>query len=554
MNNSMFQLPEIKNEPVKQYAPGSPERRQLRAELARQLQTVQDIPLIIGGKEIRTDDQKKVVSPHDHAKQLAVFSNAGKQEVDMAVKAALDAKKQWENTPWQERAAIFLKAADLISQKYTYLLNAATMLGQSKNPFQAEIDATCELADFFRFNAGYMAEIYAGQPASENGVWNRLEYRALEGFVFALTPFNFTAIAGNLCGAPAVMGNTVVWKPASTAVLSGYYIMQILKEAGLPDGVINFVPGRGSVVGESVLNHPDLAGIHFTGSTNVFKTLWKTMGNNIDVYKSYPRMVGETGGKDYIFVHPSARVAPVVAAAVRGAFEYQGQKCSAASRMYVPASLWDEVTTGIKSAVEQITIGNVTEFRHFMNALIDEAAFDNAAGYIDRAKKSDVADILVGGHADKSKGYFIDPTVIVTTDPHYESMTQEIFGPVLTLYRYEDAAVDDAVALVDNTSPYALTGAVFAQDRKAVHDLTNALAHSAGNFYINDKPTGAVVGQQPFGGARASGTNDKAGSMLNLLRWTSVRTIKENFVPPEGIAYPFMGEDPMDDLNQDSAN
>ena len=554
MSNSILQLPEIRNEPVKSYAPGSPERRQLRAELARQLNTVPEIPLIIGGKEIRTDDRKKVVCPHDHAKTLAVFSNAGKPEVDMAIKAALDAKKQWENTPWQERAAIFLKAADLISQKYSYLLNAATMLGQSKTPFQAEIDATCELADFFRFNAGYMAEIYAGQPASEKGVWNRLEYRALEGFVFALTPFNFTAIAGNLCGAPAVMGNTVVWKPASTAVLSGYYIMQILKEAGLPDGVINFVPGKGSVMGASVLNHPDLAGIHFTGSTNVFKTLWKTMGNNIDTYKSYPRMVGETGGKDYIFVHPSARVAPVVTAAVRGAFEYQGQKCSAASRMYIPASLWDKITTGIKAAVEQITVGNVTEFRHFMNALIDEAAFDNAAGYIDRAGKSDKADILVGGHADKSRGYFIDPTVIVTTDPRYESMTEEIFGPVLTLYRYEDTAVEETVALVDSTSPYALTGAVFATDRKAVHDLTIALAHSAGNFYINDKPTGAVVGQQPFGGARASGTNDKAGSMLNLLRWTSVRTIKENFVPPEEIAYPFMDEDPMDELDPGSAN
>jgi 1-pyrroline-5-carboxylate dehydrogenase len=549
MNNSLLQLPEINNEPVKQYAPGSPERRRLKAELARQLQTVPEIPLIIGGKEIRTDEQKKVVCPHDHAKTLAVFSNAGKQEVGMAIKAALDAKKLWENTPWQERAAIFLKAADLISQKYTYLLNAATMLGQSKTPFQAEIDATCELVDFFRFNARYMAEIYAGQPASEKGVWNRLEYRALEGFVFALTPFNFTAIAGNLCGAPAIMGNTVVWKPASTAVLSGYYIMQILEEAGLPDGVINFVPGKGSVVGASVLNHPDLAGIHFTGSTKVFKTLWKTVGNNIDMYTSYPRMVGETGGKDYIFVHPSARVAPVVAAAVRGAFEYQGQKCSAASRMYIPASLWDEITFGIKAAVEQITVGDVTEFRHFMNALIDEAAFDNAAGYIDRAKTSDSADILVGGSTDKSRGYFIDPTVIVTTDPHYESMTEEIFGPILTLYKYDDAAVDDAVALVDNTSPYALTGAVFAQDRQAIHDLTKALAHSAGNFYINDKPTGAVVGQQPFGGARASGTNDKAGSMLNLLRWTSVRTIKENFVPPEEIAYPFMGEDPMDDTN-----
>ncbi len=348
------------------------------------------------------------------------------------------------------------------------------MLGQSKTPFQAEIDATCELADFFRFNARYMAEIYAGQPASEKGVWNHLEYRALEGFVFALTPFNFTAIAGNLCGAPAIMGNTVVWKPASTAVLSGYYIMQILAEAGLPDGVINFVPGKGSVVGASVFHHPDLAGIHFTGSTSVFKTLWKTMGSNIDMYRSYPRMVGETGGKDYIFVHPSARVAPVVAAAVRGAFEYQGQKCSACSRMYIPESLWDEITTGIKAAVEQITVGSVTGFRHFMNALIDEAAFDNAVGYIDRARTSDSADILAGGHADKSTGYFIEPTVIVTTDPSYESMTEEIFGPILTLYEYKDTAIDDAVALVDNTSPYALTGAVFAQDRQAIQDLTKA--------------------------------------------------------------------------------
>ncbi|MCA1787028.1 MAG: L-glutamate gamma-semialdehyde dehydrogenase, partial [Desulfobacteraceae bacterium] len=496
MSNSILQTPPVYNEPIKQYAPGSPERKLLKAELARQLDTVQDIPLIIGGKEIRTHDQKKVTCPHDHAKSLAVFSNAGTPEVEMAVSAALDAKKQWENTPWHERAAIFLKAADLIARKYTYLLNAATMLGQSKNPFQAEIDATCELVDFYRFNVKYMAEIYAGQPASEKGTWNRLEYRALEGFVFALTPFNFTAIAGNLCGAPAVMGNTVVWKPASTAVLSGYYIMQILKKAGLPDGVINFVPGKGSVIGDSVLNHPDLAGIHFTGSTKVFKTLWKTVGNNIDTYKSYPRMVGETGGKDYIFVHPSARVEPVVTAAVRGAFEYQGQKCSACSRMYAPRSLWDEITSRIKTAVEKMTVGSVMDFKHFMNALIDEVAFDNAAGYIERAKKSDTVDILVGGHADKSQGYFIDPTVIVTTDPYYESMTREIFGPVLTLYMYEDEAIDDTLALVNNTSPYALTGGIFAQDRQAIHEMTATLTHTAGNFYINDKPTGAVVGQQ----------------------------------------------------------
>ena len=545
MNNSIPELPPAYNEPVKHYAPGSPERAMLKAELERQSIKIQDIPLIINGKEIRTADLKQVRAPHDHATVLAVFSSAGKPEVDMAVAAALDAKKMWEDTPWQERAAIFLKAADLISQKYTYLLNSATMLGQSKNPFQAEIDATCELVDFFRFNAKYMAEIYATQPASEKGTWNRLEYRALEGFVFALTPFNFTAIAGNLCGAPAIMGNTVVWKPASTAVLSGYYLMQILSEAGLPDGVINFIPGKGSVVGDSVLNHPDLAGIHFTGSTKVFKTLWKTVGNNIDIYKSYPRMVGETGGKDYIFVHPSARVAPVITAAVRGAFEYQGQKCSACSRIYVPRSLWDEITAGIRAAVERITVGSVMEFSHFMNALIDEAAFDKAAGYIERVKKSDVADILVGGNADKSKGYFIEPTVIITTDPYYESMGQEIFGPVLTLYRYEDEQMDAVLALVDKTSPYALTGAVFATDRQAIHEMTAALTHSAGNFYINDKPTGAVVGRQPFGGARASGTNDKAGSMLNLLRWTSVRTIKETFVPPEEIAYPFMGDDSM---------
>ena len=541
MSNSILQTPPVYNEPVKQYAPGRPERKLLRAELARQLDSVQDIPLIIGGKEIRTDDRKQVVCPHDHQKTLAEFSNAGTKEVEMAIAAALDAKKNWENMPWHERAAIFLKAADLIARKYTYLINAATMLGQSKNPFQAEIDATCELVDFFRFNARYMEEIYAGQPASEKGVWNRLEYRALEGFIFALTPFNFTAIAGNLCGAPAVMGNTVVWKPASTAVLSGYTIMQILREAGLPDGVINFIPGKGSVVGESVLGHKDLAGIHFTGSTRVFRTLWKKVGNNIDIYKSYPRVVGETGGKDYIFMHPSANADQVVTAAVRGAFEFQGQKCSACSRMYVPESRWDEIAAKLTACIEKITVGSVMEFNHFMNAVIDEAAFDNTVGFIERAKASDAADILVGGHADKSKGYFIDPTVIVTTDPHYESMVQEIFAPVLTLYRYADEEMEQTLVLLDKTSEYALTGGIFAQDRQAIHEMTAALTHSAGNFYINDKPTGAVVGQQPFGGARASGTNDKAGSIFNLLRWASIRTIKETFVPSEDIAYPFMG-------------
>jgi len=540
MNNGIFALPPVYNEPVKQYLPGSGERQALEEELNRQLARVEDIPLIIGGRELRTPDQGKVVCPHDHAKTLAVFSNAGTPEVEQAIAAALKAKPAWEAMPWQDRASIFLKAADLISRKYTYLLNAATMLGQSKNAFQAEIDATCELADFFRFNAGFMEEIYSRQPLSEKGFWNRTEYRALEGFVFALTPFNFTAIAGNLCGAPALMGNTLVWKPSSTAVLSGYYIMKILKEAGLPDGVINFIPGKGAVVGEVVLNHRELAGIHFTGSTQVFRTLWKKVGQNINLYKSYPRLVGETGGKDYIFMHPSADIAQVVTAAVRGAFEYQGQKCSACSRMYAPRSAWKDMEEILRATVESITMGSVTEFRHFMNAVIDEAAFDHAKGFIDRAKTSDKAHILAGGKTDKSRGYFIGPTVIVTQDPYYESMTEEIFAPVLTLYVYEDEDLDQALDLVDQTSAYALTGAVFASDRQAIGHMTAKLTHSAGNFYINDKPTGAVVGQQPFGGARASGTNDKAGSLLNLLRWTSARTIKETFVPPEDYTYPFM--------------
>jgi len=543
MNNSILKLPQAYNEPIKQYMPGSIERQLLETELNRQLDEAVDIPLIINGKDIRTPDQGKVVCPHDHSKTIARFSNAGIPEVEQAISAALNARSGWENMPWPDRAAIFLKAADLISKKYTYLLNAATMLGQSKNSFQAEIDATCELADFFRFSVNFMEEIYARQPLSEKGVWNRIEYRALEGFVFALTPFNFTAIAGNLCAAPAVMGNTIVWKPASTAVLSGYYIMKILKEAGLPDGVINFIPGKGTRVGDVVLNHRELAGIHFTGSTKVFKTLWKKVGQNIDTYKSYPRMVGETGGKDYIFMHPSADIDPVVTAAIRGAFEYQGQKCSACSRIYVPRSAWKAMETKIKDTVNKMTTGSVMEFKHFMNAVIDEAAFDHAVGFIERARTSDKAHILVGGNADKSKGYFIDPTVIVAKDPYYESMTQEIFAPILTLYAYEDDNLDQTLDLLDNTSEYALTGAVFASDRQAIRHMTTRLTHSAGNFYINDKPTGAVVGRQPFGGARASGTNDKAGSLLNLLRWTSARTIKETFVPPEHYSYPFMSDE-----------
>ncbi len=542
MNNSIPSLPEAYNEPVKTFLPGSPERELLTKELHRQMDILMDIPLIINGKEIRTPDPKPVVCPHDHTHVLATCCHAGTAEVERAVASALEAKKSWETMPWTQRAAIFLKAADLISQKYTYLLNAATMLGQSKNAFQAEIDATCELVDFLRFNVKFMEEIYAVQPESEKGVWNRTEYRALEGFVFALTPFNFTAIAGNLCAAPAMMGNTIVWKPSSTAVLSGYYLMKIFKEAGLPDGVINFIPGRGAGVGDIVLSHKDLGGIHFTGSTRVFQTLWKKTGENIETYVSYPRIVGETGGKDFIFMHPSAPADQVVTAAIRGAFEFQGQKCSACSRMYIPQSRWEEVKEKLRAGIGALRTGGVTEYQNFMNAVIDETAFDTAMGFIQRAEASDRASILAGGGGDKSKGYFIEPTVIVTKDPLYESMTREIFAPILTLYVYADEDLDKTLDLVDTTSVYALTGAVFASDRQAIDHMTQKLVHSAGNFYINDKPTGAVVGHQPFGGARGSGTNDKAGSRLNLLRWTSARTIKENFVPPEDPVYPFMRE------------
>jgi 1-pyrroline-5-carboxylate dehydrogenase len=460
----------------------------------------------------------------------------------LAIEAAIVAKPAWEAMDWQDRAAIFLKAADLISRKYTYLMNAATMLNQSKNAFQAEIDATCELTDFLRFNVCFMEEIYGSQPVSGNGIWNRTEYRPLEGFVFALTPFNFTAIAGNLCAAPAMMGNTIVWKPASTAVLSGYYLMEIFKEAGLPDGVINFIPGSGSKTGQIVLGHKDLGGIHFTGSTAVFQTLWQKVGENIALYKSYPRVVGETGGKDYIFMHPSADMDAAVTAAIRGAFEYQGQKCSACSRLYVPQSLWEGFEKKLTIRVSELKTGSVLSYSPFLNAVIDEKAFDAIDGFIRRAEASDRADVIVGGKRDKSLGYFVEPTVILARDPFYESMVEEIFGPVLTLFVYDDKDLDQTLDILDNTSVYALTGAVFAQDRQAIVHLTRRLAHSAGNFYINDKPTGAVVGQQPFGGGRKSGTNDKAGSLLNLLRWTSPRTIKETFVPPVTAPYPFMAE------------
>lgn len=540
MNNSMLRLPEAYNEPVKNYSPGSPERALLEKELIRQMNNKVEIPLIINGQALKTKDQGTVCCPHEHQHILGTFSKAGDDQIKQAIDAALAAKPAWEAMPWQERASIFLKAADLISDKYSTLLNAATMLNQSKNAYQAEIDSTCELVDFFRFNVKFMEEIYATQPISSNGIWNRLEYRPLEGFIFALTPFNFTAIAGNLCTAPAMMGNTVVWKPASTAVLSGYYIMEILKEAGLPDGVINFIPGSGSRIGEIVFSSKDLAGVHFTGSTNVFEKLWQKTAENIRQYKSYPRMVGETGGKDYIFIHPSANIRQAATAAVRGSFEYQGQKCSACSRLYLPKSKWDEFKSMIEEDIQNISMGSVVDFTNFFNAVIDENSFDNIDGYLTRAENSDQADIVIGGNRDKSKGYFVEPTVILAKDPYYESMVEEIFGPVLTIFIYDDQEVDQTLDILDNTSEYALTGAVFAQDREVINKLAKRLAHTAGNFYINDKPTGAVVGQQPFGGSRKSGTNDKAGSQLNLIRWTSPRTIKETFIPPEDFRYPFM--------------
>ncbi len=542
MNNSVLTMPRPFNEPVKMFAPQSPERQALKKELDRQMGLTVDIPLIIGGKEVVTQDKGKVSCPHNHSHVLGRFCNAGDNEINQAIEAALTAKPAWEAMPWQERAAIFLKAADLISDKYTHLLNAATMLGQSKNAFQAEIDSTCELVDFLRFNVKFMEEIYSAQPESSKGVWNRVEYRALEGFVFALTPFNFLAIAGNLPTSAAMMGNTVVWKPSSTAVLSNYYFMQILKEAGLPDGVINFIPGKGSQIGKIVLSHKDLAGIHFTGSTAVFQTLWKKTGENIETYKSYPRIVGETGGKDYIFMHPSADLMQTVTGAIRGAFEFQGQKCSACSRLYVPQSRWDEVKAAMEEQIQSIKVGDVLDFGNLVNAVIDEASFDTIDGYISRAESSDQAEVIIGGTRDKSKGYFVYPTVIQAKDPAYESMVEEIFGPVLTVYVYADEDLDNTLDILDKTSIYALTGAIFATDRGAVNHMMDKLTHTAGNFYINDKPTGAVVGQQPFGGARKSGTNDKAGSALNLIRWASPRTIKETFVPPTDYRYPFMAE------------
>lgn len=541
MPKGIYNVPEPKNEPVLSYAPGSKEREILQAAIASARSTEVDVPMYIGGEEVRTGNKISLHPPHDHQHVLGYFHEGDQSHVEQAINSALGAKSQWEEMGWEHRASIFLKAAELIAGPYRAKINAATMLGQSKNAFQAEIDSACELIDFLRFNVKYMTEIYQQQPESTFGMWNRLEYRPLEGFVFALTPFNFTAIAGNLPASAALMGNTVVWKPAYTQIYSAKVIMEVFKKAGLPDGVINLIYVDGPLAGEVIFNHPEFAGIHFTGSTGVFRQIWKTIGQNIGKYKSYPRIVGETGGKDFIMAHASAHAKELATAITRGAFEYQGQKCSAASRAYIPANLWDEVKKYILDDLKSIKMGGVEDFSNFINAVIDERSFDKIARYIDNAKQSEMVEVIAGGNYDKSKGYFIEPTVLLSKDPMYTTMCEEIFGPVITIYVYSADRFEETLELVDSTSPYALTGAIFSSDRYAIELACKRLSNAAGNFYINDKPTGAVVGQQPFGGARASGTNDKAGSMLNLLRWVSPRTIKETFVPPVDYRYPFLG-------------
>ena len=542
MSNAASEVPVPKNEPVRAYAPGSPERASLKAELDRMAREQVEMPLIVGGQELRTGDTADAVMPHDHGHVLGSYYQGDAAAVAKAAKAAKAAERDWQATPWEHRAAVFLKAADLLAGPWRDRINAATMLGQSKNVFQAEIDAACELADFWRFNVHYMREIYGEQPESSPGCWNRIEQRGLEGFVFAVTPFNFTSIAGNLPTAPALMGTTSIWKPASSSVLSGYWIMKLLEEAGLPPGVVNFVPGSGRTIGDPAIAHPDFAGVHFTGSTAVFQGMWKAIGANIRNYKCYPRIVGETGGKDFVFAHASADLDELVAATVRGAFEYQGQKCSAASRMYVPRSLWGAFQDRLLAEIAEIRMGDPRDFSNFVNAVIDEGAFETISGYIAHVENAADAEVLCGGKRDKKQGFFIEPTVVKTSDPRSKTMVEEIFGPVLTVFVYDDAKLDETLELCDTASAYALTGAIFAQDRYAAVKMARRLEHTAGNFYINDKPTGAVVGQQPVGGGRASGTNDKAGSKLNLLRWCSARTIKETFVPPTDWRYPFLGE------------
>jgi 1-pyrroline-5-carboxylate dehydrogenase len=543
MINGIPKIDMPENEPIRSYSPGSPEKKELKKKLEQLSNKQIDIPCIISGRSVRTGKTGYCRMPHDHKHILGKYHKAGKKEINKAISAAASAKEEWSRMPWEARAGIFLKAADLLAGEFRMTLNAATMLAQSKNAFQAEIDAACELIDFFRFNTYFAREILTWQPESVPGMWNMSEARPLDGFVFAVTPFNFTSIAGNLPTAPAIMGNTVIWKPASSAVYAAYYIMKLLKKAGLPPGVINMIPGPGSQVGEIVLNHYDLAGVHFTGSTDVFQRMWETIGKNIRNYGCYPRIVGETGGKDFIFVHPSAEATPVVTAIVRGAFEYQGQKCSAASRAYIPRSLWPRVKNMLIEEIETIKMGAPTDFTNFMNAVIDRAAFENIKRYLTYAKRSGHARLIVGGGYNDEVGYYIEPTVIQAKKPDFKTMCEEIFGPVMTVYVYNDKQLDNTLNLVKTTSNYALTGSIFSRDRSAVVKMTRALRGAAGNFYINDKPTAAVVGQQPFGGSRASGTNDKAGSILNMIRWTSMRSIKETFCPPTDYSYPFMGEE-----------
>ncbi len=542
MSNALFQVPVAINEPVRAYSPGTSEHTNLIAKYKEMYsQAPIDIPMHIGGKEVRTDKKVPMSPPHDHQKVLGYYNEGDASHVQQAIDAALNAREAWANLPWEQRASVFLKAADLLAGPFRDKVNASTMLAQSKNVFQAEIDAACELIDFFKFNVQYMTQIYKEQPESLPGMWNRLEYRPLEGFVFAITPFNFTSICANLCAAPAMMGNVVVWKPAESQMYSAQVLMELFKAAGVPDGVINLVSVSGPVAGDVVFNHRDFAGLHFTGSTGVFRHLWKTIGNNIANYRSYPRIVGETGGKDFIMVHKSADPAEVATACSRGAFEYQGQKCSAASRAYIPSNIWADVKSILVKQVSSFKMGSPEDTSNFVNAVITEMAFDKIAGFIDYAKGQSDAEIIVGGNYDKSKGYFIEPTVIVTTNPKFKTMCEEIFGPVLTIHVYDESAYEATLDLVDGTSDYALTGSIISNDRYAINLAMKKLENAAGNFYINDKPTGAVVGQQPFGGARGSGTNDKAGAPMNLLRWVSARTIKETFVPAKDYRYPFLG-------------
>ena len=544
MANAKFNLSLPSNEPIKSYAPGTPERKDIKAKLKELKARQVEIPIIIGGKEVKTGNLGECVLPHDHKTAVGTYHKAGEKEIQEAIETSLMVHRQWAEMDWQDRASIFLRAADILAGPWRSLLNAASMLCQSKNVFQAEVDAACEFIDFLRFNAFYAMQIYEQQPPiSTTGTRNRLEYRPLEGFIFASTPFNFTSIAGNLPSAPAIMGNVALWKPASNATYSAYYLMKLFQEAGLPDGVINFIPGAGSKVGPIIMNSPDLAGIHFTGSTATFQNMWQTVGNNIKNYKSYPRIVGETGGKNFIFVHKDTKIDELGTALIRGAFEYQGQKCSAASRAYIPSSLWIDLKDFILEEMKTVKMGDVEDFSNFINAVIDEAAFSKITEYIEFIKDSNEAEIVFGGNYDNSKGYFIEPTIAVTTNPHFRTMEEEIFGPVLTVYVYEDDKFEETLHLCDETSPYGLTGAIFSRSREAIRMAEKILVNAAGNFYINDKPTGAIVGQQPFGGSRASGTNDKAGSFLNMIRWVTPRTIKETFAPPTDYRYPFMEDE-----------